>query len=131
MRPLMAAEPMLRAPMPEMVPESITVPARGAGSAAIAMPPHSAAATASVNSVRIVVSLKVLFSGRGCAGGVCVSRKLENIGRRLGIGIRLFELHFLPLARALGAGLLRERQVDARDLFVVTEVGHGLDRHAI
>src|SRR5215813_11866675 len=62
-RPLMAAEPMLRAPRPDMVPESTAAAAAagvGSGAAArllAAMPPDNTAAAVSASSHRIRILL--------------------------------------------------------------------------
>ena len=62
-----------------------------------------------------------------CPHGKRAARGHAQVGRGLRIGICLLELHLLPLARAFGPGLLREWQVHARDLLIVTKVGHGFD----
>src|SRR5690242_3590861 len=70
MRPLMAAAPMLRAPRPEMTPESISGAGAGVGAAATAA--HDSAHTDSAAITRIALSLRLL----GWRGGVA-RRELE------------------------------------------------------
>src|SRR6476660_9950672 len=106
-RPLMAAEPMLRAPRPEMVDE---LNGAGVGSAAKTAPAKQAARTREYLEKRMD-----LF---GSGGG-----KFENcvVDRRVRFG--LVDDHFLFIGRTFRPALEREREKDAVDFFVVTDVG--------
>src|SRR2546421_13041253 len=64
-RPLMAAEPMLRAPRPEIVPESITVAPLPAASAPTAeLRPGRSTHVNAASSIRIVLLLEPIGPGR-------------------------------------------------------------------
>src|SRR5271155_13526 len=125
MRPLMAAAPMLRAPRPEMTPESAS---RSWACAAAGPPAVMMRMPASVsNWNRISVLPKLFVRGRGRLR----RREAEHraVERRVGIG--LVELDFLAVRGALGARNLLEGEVDARHLLVVAVIGDRLHGYAV
>src|SRR6185312_5111772 len=125
MRPLMAAAPMLRAPSPEMTPESNT----GASAAAAArLSPQSRAPLTVVTADRIDLISRWLL-GRGCAG--MRHRETERVLIHGHIGFGLLELDLLAIARALRSRFLSESEVDSIHLLVVAIVGDRLAGHAV
>src|SRR6202165_5144423 len=109
-RPLMVAEPMLRAPRPEIVPESITVaPAPTAASAAKAqLTPDTNTHVNAASSIRI--SLLLELPGRGGAGARGGKVEHDIVGGD--VRFSFVELHLLAIGGALGAGFLGKRKVD-------------------
>src|SRR6267142_3372466 len=114
MRPLMAAEPILRAPSPEMVSES-TFAAPGCCAAASTGRAASAEARAVVRSV--IIMARVLGLVRHG------TREARIVDRN--VGFDLVEGDLAASGAALRAGLDRERQVPAVDLLVVAQ-NHGV-----
>src|SRR5580693_6293745 len=125
MRPLMAAEPMLRTPSPEITPESATT--SSACNTAGMFAPRTHAPASARNRNRMMFSPELLGGG---SGGLW-RREPEYVAVGHGVDLRFVNLDLLLVARALLARDLREGEVHAVDLLVVAEVGDGLPRHTV
>src|ERR1700730_12911270 len=125
----MVAEPMLRAPRPEIVPESITIaPAPAAASAANAqLRPDTNTHANAASSIRI--SLLPELPGRGGAGARGGKVEHDIVGGD--VRFSFVELHLLAIGGALGAGFLGTRKVHPLHLLVVAVVDDRLVGHAV
>src|SRR5579862_1599011 len=141
MRPLIAAEPMLRAESPETVLASTAAgplwagaepwPGAGLCASALSVEDESSAHAQAARTGRIVVLLQILrrASLRRRGGG---SRgEVEGAIVDSDVGLGLLDLGLLVVGRALRPGILRERQIDASYFLIVAEVGNRLVRHAV
>src|SRR4030081_1229989 len=133
----MAAEPMLRAPKPERLPESI--PAPGVWPKPTLVKLLSSAHASAANSNRINLLLRRQSPARCAQTRVACSKLLCRAWGRAGEleqGVRgrhicfgLLELHFLTVAGAFRTRLHRERQVDSLYFFIVAIIGDGFVGH--
>src|SRR6202790_3815989 len=121
----MAAEPILRAPRPEIEPASMT---SGAGW------PKAPCAAASISALRNADLLFMEFASRCHRPGRRIAgyhgkMKHRVIGHEIDLGG--FELYLLPVGGAFRPGFLSQRQVYAVHLLVIPIVGNRFIRHAV